>query len=183
MPTLSNTDYTYTGSAQSPSVTYDNNNSTYAPAGNAQTNAGTYNASITLKDTTNYKWSGRSGANESDTFLLSWTIKKATPTLTAPNYIAKPDYDKGTNMYVGQKLGQFFDFDQTSGSHTISGASGATVNVAGTFSWTNANHVLVKTDTSLSVTFTPDDTANINSATINITVAPIQLYITRTKYC
>lgn len=177
LPTLSNTDYTYTGSAQSPSVTYDNNNSTYAPAGNAQTNAGTYNASITLKDTTNYKWSGRSGANESDTFLLSWTIKKATPTLTAPNYIAKPDYDKGTNMYVGQKLGQFFDFDQTSGSHTISGASGATVSVAGTFSWTNANHVLVKTDTSLSVTFTPDDTANINSATINITVAPIQLYI------
>ena len=119
LPVLATTSYVYTASPQSPAVTYDNNNSTYAPAGNAQTNAGTYNASITLNDTANYKWTGRSGANESDTFLLSWTIAKATPTLTAPNYIAKSGYDKGTNMYVGQKLVDFFEFDQTSGSHTI----------------------------------------------------------------
>ena len=77
-PTLTNTTYTYDGNKHSPTI--NNFNSTYEnQTGNTDTaTAGTYTVTFSLKDTNNTCWQGGSTANVERT----WTINKATPTLT-----------------------------------------------------------------------------------------------------
>ena len=63
--------YTYTGSSQTVALNnYDSN--TMSVTGNTQTNAGSYTAVVSLKNTTNYMWVGGSTSSQS----ISWSIAK-----------------------------------------------------------------------------------------------------------
>ena len=85
IPTLSGS-YTYNGSSQT--ATLENFNSTLMNiSGNTQTNAGTHTITITLKDTTNYKWSD--GTTTAKT--ISWTIAQKAVTYKADS--ASKTYD------------------------------------------------------------------------------------------
>ena len=83
VPTLGNTDKTYTGSAQSPTVNgYNNNSSTMTQSGTASAvNAGTYSITWDLKNKTNYKWNDNSTGTKSAT----WSIAKKEVGLTWGN--------------------------------------------------------------------------------------------------
>ena len=67
---------TYNGKEQTAAVA---ENAAYTLEGNKQTNAGTYEITVTLSDTKNYEWSD----GTSEALTLSWTIAKATPVITA----------------------------------------------------------------------------------------------------
>ncbi len=74
-PTVMGT-LTYNGSAQSPTIP---TNAAYTITGNSQTNAGSYNATVTLISTNNYQW-----ADGTTTVLtLPWTIEKASVIIVA----------------------------------------------------------------------------------------------------
>ena len=78
-PSLTNTTYTYDGTAHSPTI--NDYNSTYeSQTGTASsTNAGNFTLTYALKDkTNNITWADGS----TDDIVLSWVINKATPTLT-----------------------------------------------------------------------------------------------------
>lgn len=77
-PTISNTTFTYDGAEKSPSI--GNYNPDYETISGSDTaiNAGTYSLTFTLKDSTNTKWSDNTAVD----LTYSWTINKATPTLT-----------------------------------------------------------------------------------------------------
>ena len=67
---------TYNGQEHTAEVT---DNAAYTISGNRQTNAGTYDITVTLTDKVNYEWSG----GGTDDIILQWTIAKATPVITA----------------------------------------------------------------------------------------------------
>ena len=119
--------------------------------------SGSYKCRVTAKDTDNktaYK----------DTDARTVSITKATPALTAPTF-------SGT-AYVGQKLSDI----------TLSGGAAKNPNnnaaIEGTFSWTTPSTKIDSTNKTYSVTFTPKDTTNYNTATVNITVKATQLTVT-----
>lgn len=91
-PTLTNSTYTYDGNNHSPTI--NNFNSTYEnQTGTTNTaTAGTYTVTFSLKDTNNTQWSGGSTANVE----RSWTINKATPTLTLSATSVTLDNDSST---------------------------------------------------------------------------------------
>ena len=78
IPTLSNTSKTYTGSAQSPTVTGYNSNTMTQGGTSSATNAGDYTVTWALKDAANYQWSDGTTGVKSGT----WSIAKAGNPLT-----------------------------------------------------------------------------------------------------
>ena len=94
-PTVSVGTYTYDGSAQGPTITgFD---STYmTKTGDSETDAGNYTLSISLIDANNCKWS-----DDSITPIAqSWSIGKATPTVTAPTAKTGLTYDGSAKVLV-----------------------------------------------------------------------------------
>ena len=67
---------TYNGQEQTAAVA---GNAAYTISGSKQTNAGTYDITVTLNDAKNYEWSD----GTSEALTLQWTIAKATPVITA----------------------------------------------------------------------------------------------------
>lgn len=65
---------TYTGSSQTPSWTNYNSNTMTIDGSTTGTNAGSYTATFTLKNTNNYQWSDGTTSIKS----VTWQIKKAT---------------------------------------------------------------------------------------------------------
>ena len=96
------------------------------------TDAGSYTATATLKDTKNTCWSD----GTTDAKTIEWSIAKATPTVTETVIVTY--YPNG-------------------GSATFSGS----MNVNGTFSYDPA---------SKKTTFTPEDTTNYNTVTVEAEV-------------
>ena len=93
IPTLSDTDKTYTGAEQSVTVNgYDSN--TMGMSGNTGTNAATYTVKWNLKDTANYEWNDYTVSEK----LATWTIAKADGVLTAP--VAKTLTYNGDGTYT-----------------------------------------------------------------------------------
>ena len=80
-PTLTNTTYTYDGTAYSPTI--NNFDSTYVTqTGTASsTNAGNFTLTYSLKNKTSTQWEG----GGTDDIALSWVINKADPELTLSN--------------------------------------------------------------------------------------------------
>ena len=86
-PTVSVGSYTYNGSAQGPTITgFDAD--TMTKTGDSEADAGSYTLDIALKDSTNMEWSDQTTAD----ITASWSIAKATPTVTAPT-ANSPTYD------------------------------------------------------------------------------------------
>lgn len=83
-PSLTNTSWTYDTNAHSPTI--NNFNSTYEnqSGSDTATNAGTYTVTFSLKSTTNTTWADSTTGE----VKCTWTINKATPTLTlSTNYV------------------------------------------------------------------------------------------------
>ena len=105
IPTVTDTSKTYNGSAQSPTITgFDG--TIMSKSGDSETNAGDYTLSISLQDTTNYKWSDDSTTAKT----TAWSIAKAS--LTIPTVTGSFIYD-GTS-----KSPTISDFDSNTMSVT-----------------------------------------------------------------
>ena len=122
----------------------------YTLAGNTATNAGNYTATATLAE--GYKWSDNTTVPKT----ISWSISKATPTITSPSASA---------ITSGQALN----------NSTLSGGQAKLGDVAvnGTFTWKNGATIPALTDsekTEYDVTFTPNDNTNYNSAECKVKV-------------
>ena len=114
---------TYNGSAQTPTFSnYDTNKMTLSVTG--QTNAGTYSASVTPKD--DYMWSDETTAAKT----ISWTINKATGTLTVSKDTVNltPDVLSDTFTIGGNHDGTINVVSNNTGIATVS-RSGNTVTV------------------------------------------------------
>lgn len=114
---------TYTGSAQTPSWSnYDTSKMTLSVT--AQTNAGTYSASFTPKD--DYRWSDGSTSAKS----VSWTINKATGTLTVSKGTVNLSLDTPSDTFTigGNHDGTISVVSNNTGIVTVS-RSGNTVTV------------------------------------------------------
>lgn len=85
IPSLSDTDKTYTGSSQSPTVNNRDSNKVGQSGDSSATDAGTHTITWNLIDSNNYKWSDNTTANKS----ANWTIaraKTATASFSNKNY-------------------------------------------------------------------------------------------------
>ena len=114
---------TYNGSAQTPTFSnYDTNKMTLSVTG--QTNAGTYSASFTPKD--DYMWSDGSTSAKS----VSWTINKATGTLTVSKGTVNLSLDTPSDTFTigGNHDGTISVVSNNTGIVTVS-RSGNTVTV------------------------------------------------------
>ena len=164
-PTMASASLVFNTKEQSPTITVDSTLTTYTA--NKGRNVGAYSTSVTLQDTTNYKWTGRSGAEESTAYVLNWNIVKADVTISKPTF-------KTTAYYVGQQLGAI-ELNQD-GSHLRAGSTDV---VEGTFSWNAPQTVMTAAMNQAVILFTPTgtDAGNYNTATVTVTIAPVQLYI------
>jgi hypothetical protein len=150
------TSFTFNGSPQGPAtanvsgstgvVAYSYSgfgSTTYGPLATPPTNAGSYVVTASVVADTSYN-----GASSSAT---SFTITKATPTITADPTASTPT--------AGQAL-------------STSVLSGGTASVAGAFAWTAPSTVPSVGTASYGVTFTPTDTVNYTTAatTVSLTV-------------
>lgn len=116
----------------------------YTLEGNTATAAGNYTATATLAEGYD-QWSD--GTTEAKS--IPWSIAKATPTITtAPTASAEIEKDAALNTI------------------TLVGGEGS---VAGTFAWTTPT-TTVDADGEFSVTFTPEDTTNYDTATCMVAV-------------
>ena len=118
--------------------------STNAPA------AGTSSQSVTFTPT--------NSSYNSATINVSVTVNKQTPTLTSP---------AATAITYGQTLAS----STLSGGTATNGVNNASV--AGTFAFTTPTNAPAAGTSSQSVTFTPTDTTDYNTATVNVNVTVV----------
>lgn len=110
VPTKVNKTYTYTGSEQTLEL-HNFVENAMAIENGKQTNAGSYSAVITLKDTINNKWT--TGV---ETVEIEWTIEKAIspePATQPDNVIGTYDANKTLADYSGQLLSAYSWVDPT----------------------------------------------------------------------
>ena len=133
-------------------------------SGNTATNAGSYTATVSLKDTTNYQWSDGTTTNKS----ISWEIaqKPVTVTVTASN----KTYDGTTNV-IGA-------------TYSISGVeTGDTVSATGTAAYASATAGNNKTINVTGITLSGADSANYianTTATTSSNITKASLTVTYT---
>jgi hypothetical protein len=134
-----------TGSTNPLTLTYvGTNGTTYGPTNALPINAGSYVYTASVTEDDNY--------NGATSAPLVFLINKAAPSITAA--------PTASAITAGQAL-------------SSSGLSGGTASVPGSFAWTDGTTV-PNSSGDYSVTFTPTDTANYNTATtlVNVTVNP-----------
>jgi len=141
MPTVSGT-YTYNGNEQT-IVFAGENLDKFTITENKQTNAGTYEAKVNIKN--EYKVSHSWSDGTRDEKVIEYTIAKADPTYTVPT---------GLTGYEGVKL-QTIILEDTK------------------FSWKNAEETLSASISTYTAIFTPEDTNNYNVIEVDITVKAI----------
>lgn len=110
-PTVSNTSKTYSGSAQSPTVTNSADSTWYTVTNTAQTNAGSYSVTAALKAGTggaNVVWSDNTSANKS----FAWSIAKKK--------VIPPTITVGSYTYSGSAQGPSLTNSADSGWYTVS---------------------------------------------------------------
>lgn len=151
IPTVTDTSKTYNGSAQSPTITgFDS--TTMSKSGDSETNAGDYTLSISLQDTTNYKWSDDSTTAKT----TAWNIAKAS--LTIPTVTGS------------------FIYDGTSKSPTISDFDSNTMVEGGTTSAINVGTYTVTFDLNDSSNYKwSDNTTSQKSGTWAITTEVVEI--------
>ena len=141
VPTVNIGTYTYAGSSQGPTITYDTTKATVSGTASA-TNAGTYSFNIALNDTTHYQWSDGTSTAKS----YSWSIGKAAGSATL----------SATSVTLNKTT--------TSATVTVS-------NATGTVSVTSSNASMVTAGySSGTITITSPDSIS-GSATVTVTVA------------
>ena len=100
-PTATTTSFIYTGSAQS-IVLSGFDSSTMTLSGGSATNAGSYTATVSLKNTTTYQWSDGTTAN----VTFTWTINRASISVpSGKNYTYDGSSKTGVANGTGYSLG------------------------------------------------------------------------------
>ncbi len=113
-------------------------NGKYTITNNTQTNAGTYTATVSLSDPTNYKWADNTTADKQ----ITWEIAKKTLTPSVSGTITKV-YDGTTAVTAGQA------------SISLSGAvTGESPTATATYAYDNANAGTGKTVTASTIALT-----------------------------
>ena len=143
-PIVTNGTLTYTGSSQSPTIAA---NGAYTISGNSQTNAGDYQATVALVNTTNYVWSAGGTAPLS----LDWSIEKADPTITVTY--------TGPQLYSSSAMPVL----------TVTGTAGTAV--------LDGGQILMAGTNNYNWTYTPTDTTNYNgeTGTVSLNVVAVAL--------
>jgi len=144
---------TYNGTAQSPSLSVPN--SAYSVIGNAETNTGNYQATVSFSDTDNYKWED----GDSEPIQLSWEIKPAPLTISGVTATNRA-YNSETTVALtgGELVGVIADDNAglTLGNGTIADANvGDNKDVTTNITLGNANYVLSAQPTNVTVNITP----------------------------
>jgi len=122
IPTMTDKSKTYTGSAQSPTISSFSATEVTQGGTESATNAGTYTVTWSLTSTTNYKWSDNTTAAKSDT----WTIAKAAGYLSLSKSTVSLNTSQLTDTVTVTRSGD------GAISATSSDTSIATVSVSGT---------------------------------------------------
>lgn len=124
LPTISNSALTYTGNAQSPTLSYDSSYMSVSGTTSA-TSKGNYTITFSLKDTTNYVWSDKTTADKSYTWSISEEI------VTIPTLYATFDYDGETKTILESDITNFDSsiMEIVSSSSTLSSAVAGTYNI------------------------------------------------------
>ena len=138
-PVHDTTVYTYDGTAKTYGIA---DTADYTVTGNTQTNAGSYDVTVALKDKANTAWTDGTFAN----IIYTFKIMKATPT-GAPKHTAITTSGKTLK-----------DAKLTNG----------TITPDGTIKWNDAETTVVEANKSYGWTFTPTDTTNYNTLTGSI---------------
>ena len=164
-PTITAGTHTYNGASQGPTITgFDSN--TMEKSGDSAINAGSYTATISLKDTTNMEWADHTTTD----ITQSWSIGKAS--LTNPTVSANPVYtgnavEPTLLNYDGSKMAKSGDTSGTNvGDYTLvvslsnttnyQWADGSTSNVS--LAWEITKKPITKPSVS-GTSFTYDGTA------------------------
>ncbi len=136
--------YTYNKAEQTLTLTGFDAETMTLSGETAKTNAGTYAASVALKDSKNYAWADGTTAAKT----VNWTIAKAVPT-------GEPSYTK-----------------ITADGKTLADANLAkgTVNAEGTIAWNNTDDTKVEANKAYGWTFTPADPDNYETLKGSITL-------------
>lgn len=155
-PTVVVGTYTYNGSPQGPTITWDTGMSDYCVVTNAtQTDAGSYQLTIALKNTAKMVWNdGASGLTTADK-IYNYSIAKANQTITLSSNSVTLDADHLTaDVTVSGAQGAI---SVVTSDNTIATASvsGSTVTIS------NVN----ETSGSATITVSVAGTANYNAAT------------------
>ena len=132
---------------------YDSNKTQLSTKPTSTSNAGTYYVKATFAATTNY--------NEYTTDYVSFTIARATPTLSLN--------PSSLNLIVGQSKTSTITTNNSSGTLSISGDSYTTSSLEG-----NIITVVGKTVGNSFITVTLSQTTNYNSATVTLSVTVTQ---------
>ena len=132
---------------------YDSNKTQLSTKPISTSNAGTYYVKATFAATTNY--------NEYTTDYVSFTIARATPTLSLN--------PSSLNLIVGQSKTSTITTNNSSGTLSISGDSYTTSSLEG-----NIITVVGKAVGNSSITVTISQTTNYNSATVTLSVTVTQ---------
>jgi len=109
--------YTYTGEEQSANLSVEDEDGVYTVTGNAGTNAGTYEVTVKLNDTTNYNWID--GTTEDLTLYFEIN----------PALVEKPEV-VGTYTYTGEEQSANLSVEDEDGLYTVTGNAGTN---AGTY--------------------------------------------------
>ena len=156
-PTVSVGSYTYNGSAQGPTITWQGDMASNCVITNAtKTDAGTYTLTIALKNTNTMVWQDMTTAS----LTYEYTISKANQTLTLSKNSVTLDPNTLTDTVTVSGA-------QTTLSATTSDNTVATASVSGgTVTISNVN----ENNGSATITLTAESTNNYNSATASISV-------------
>lgn len=160
------TNLKYTGSAQTGVAA----GTGYTLSGTTSaTNAGTYTAYATPN--LNYIWSD----GTSDKKTISWTIAKATPTISIDQGWA-PDVYIGSSATLGIKPNVSGTWTISSSSSALSLTSKPTSATAGSYSYLTYKGVSEKSSVTITVTLNPSSTTNYNSVTETYKVSVDGIY-------
>lgn len=133
IPTVS-ANRTYNGSAQSPGLS--NYNSTWENvSGNSQTNAGTYTATFSLKDTTNTLWSDNTTSNKT----ASWTIGRLAISTADPTISANRTYNGSAQSPGYSNYNSTYMTLGGTTSATNAGSYNVTFTLKSNYAWKNGS--------------------------------------------
>lgn len=164
-PTVSVGSYTYNGTAQGPTITWDTGMEQRCIITNAtQTDAGTYTLTITLKNSQNMVWNDLTTAD----ITYEYTIAKATSAITVSSASVTLNGSHLTaTVTIGNDLGRTLNTSTSDSTVATASISGTTVTIS------NVN----QTSGSATITVSAAQSTNYNSSSVTVSVTASFLQI------
>lgn len=161
VPTVTDTNKTYNGSSQSPTITGFDSDTMVKSGDDSATNAGSYTVSFSLLDSDNYEW-------DSVTTSFSWSIAKATSVITVSSASVTLDGDHLTaTVTVGNNLDRTLSVSTSDSTVATASISGSTVTIS------NVN----QKSGNATITVSAAESANYNASSVTVSVTASFLQI------